>query len=430
MTHIFLDTNILLHYIDFNQIKWEEIIKNSDYTVVIPTTVISELDTKKRENTRVGSTAKKVLSRIKAARKDKDSKLLVAQSVPNDEFFKLNGLDYREKDDHILAIVKMFKDENIDSKVLICTDDTGLFLKCERFNIEVLELNEELYGLKSEPSTTDRELSQLKRENFELKNQQAILEICFDSKELYYKSCIDKGIDLNPLTYWQNQMREIKRRFPKLTYKEKKYEGSILDIMQKWNDILPIQVDNYNKELDEYFKKMDDISMDLIGEWRQNIFSINLSFLISSVGTLPAKNIDLLLLFPEGFVIKDKTLIERVRLPDAPIKPNNSNIFTGPSTLDKRIIDSFKEKSISNSMIKEISHVKVEGKGIFTSVHLKLGDIKHYMNQTNSDVVVQFHNFEEMKSFKILYEITAENIPKKVEGELSVIITSDQNDEK
>jgi hypothetical protein len=48
----FLDTNIYLHYQLFDQIKWPEVLKASEVTIVIPPITLRELNRQKELNTR------------------------------------------------------------------------------------------------------------------------------------------------------------------------------------------------------------------------------------------------------------------------------------------------------------------------------------------------------------------------------------------
>lgn len=47
MTYIFLDTNSLIHYQDFESIRWTDIIKDNDYAIVICPQVLKEVNTHK-----------------------------------------------------------------------------------------------------------------------------------------------------------------------------------------------------------------------------------------------------------------------------------------------------------------------------------------------------------------------------------------------
>lgn len=44
MKYLLLDTNIYLHYIDFEHIDWGTIIGDKEYEIVVPYTVIKEID--------------------------------------------------------------------------------------------------------------------------------------------------------------------------------------------------------------------------------------------------------------------------------------------------------------------------------------------------------------------------------------------------
>lgn len=48
MKYLFLDTNVYLHYMDFEQIDWKSLVCNGDdFTIVVPLIVIREIDKQK-----------------------------------------------------------------------------------------------------------------------------------------------------------------------------------------------------------------------------------------------------------------------------------------------------------------------------------------------------------------------------------------------
>lgn len=44
MKYLLLDTNIYLHYKDFEQIDWDTIVNDKDFTIIVPYTVVREID--------------------------------------------------------------------------------------------------------------------------------------------------------------------------------------------------------------------------------------------------------------------------------------------------------------------------------------------------------------------------------------------------
>ena len=62
MKYLFLDTNIYLHYLDIEQIKWKDIIEDSDFTIVVPRVVLREIDKHKDQSRgKIQKRAKKTL---------------------------------------------------------------------------------------------------------------------------------------------------------------------------------------------------------------------------------------------------------------------------------------------------------------------------------------------------------------------------------
>ena len=44
MKYLFLDTNIFLHFVDFEQIPWADLIGDSEITIVVSDIVAQEID--------------------------------------------------------------------------------------------------------------------------------------------------------------------------------------------------------------------------------------------------------------------------------------------------------------------------------------------------------------------------------------------------
>ncbi len=65
MKYILLDTNIYLHYKDFEQIDWATIVNDKEFAIVVPYIVIREIDKHKDgQKGKIKSRAKAVSSKF------------------------------------------------------------------------------------------------------------------------------------------------------------------------------------------------------------------------------------------------------------------------------------------------------------------------------------------------------------------------------
>jgi predicted ribonuclease YlaK len=64
MKYIFLDTNIFLHFQDFEKIDWLSESFSKACKLIIPPVVIDELDEKKIGTNKIGNHARKILNRF------------------------------------------------------------------------------------------------------------------------------------------------------------------------------------------------------------------------------------------------------------------------------------------------------------------------------------------------------------------------------
>ena len=65
MTYIFLDTNSLLHFQDFENINWNDIVKDPDYEIVICPMVLNEIN--KHKDSSIGKRRERAKKSIKSS---------------------------------------------------------------------------------------------------------------------------------------------------------------------------------------------------------------------------------------------------------------------------------------------------------------------------------------------------------------------------
>lgn len=65
MKYLFLDTNIFLHFVDFEQIPWADLIGDSEITIVVSDIVAQEIDKHKdTAREKIQKRAKKISSKL------------------------------------------------------------------------------------------------------------------------------------------------------------------------------------------------------------------------------------------------------------------------------------------------------------------------------------------------------------------------------
>ncbi|MDB5191338.1 MAG: hypothetical protein JWQ96_901 [Segetibacter sp.] len=191
MNYIFLDTNIFIHFIDFEQIPWNAVIQDQDLvTIVIAPTVFAELDKHKyNANARVSGRAKKVLPKIEKYIDGSSSNKLLLHlmgSRPKDNTFDQYGLDRGEQDDSILAsIIEYTATLSSADRLYFVTNDFGPRLKARSLNLNAIKPDEK-YLAAVEPNPAEIRANALQKELNELKLRIPNVAVTFLDKSVLY----------------------------------------------------------------------------------------------------------------------------------------------------------------------------------------------------------------------------------------------------
>jgi predicted ribonuclease YlaK len=187
--YCFLDTDVLMHFTDFDQADWSGFLNAKQVFLVLPITVLSELNKHKDDGSKPGlqQRARSLLSKI--------AKLLVGTKGPvriKDDVFLMSSrkepriewtdlaLDEKVHDDRILARILLFKEEYPERDVRFLTNDYAAMLKADDRDIPTLMPDGKVLVQKTLKFTVEAELEKTRKELDEYKNRAPKLEIGFD----------------------------------------------------------------------------------------------------------------------------------------------------------------------------------------------------------------------------------------------------------
>lgn len=171
MLYCFLDTNIFLEFTTFDEIDWNKELGVNEALLVVPQTVIQQLDKHKYDprSNRRQDRSRMILNKIEALSDLEDSLvrkgvyLRILQANPNPQWLLEHNYDPDDSDDRIVGAVEFFIEQNPELSVVLLTDDTGPRLKAKTRRIKAIAPREEL-RLENEPDPLQRETNQLRRE--------------------------------------------------------------------------------------------------------------------------------------------------------------------------------------------------------------------------------------------------------------------------
>lgn len=221
-------------------------------------------------------------------------------------------------------------------------------------------------------------------------------------------------------------IEEFKAKYPK----EIRISGtSSIDALSSIGSILAQTVygdpkikEEYFKYLDDCFKEYEEYQEKRMNYENQNRGRVKLYLELTNTGTLPADDIDILLHFPDGFLLySDRDLIKEPKEP----KPLSFVEYCNPlrNLMNFPRVDSLLGRVGTNitSEIRNVSSPKIRRIHSY-DVQIHVRRLKHNQKESLDPIYVVFDNYETAESFTIKYKIQAANVPEEIIDKLSVEI--------
>lgn len=252
--NIVLDSNILLHYRNFEDIPWSEEIGCDDITIVLTAMVIEEIDEKKdNEKGKIQKRAKAVSSRIAEILLDgatcKFPFMYLDNAYATDDERRLYHLD--RNDNQILFDV--MKSDLDKENVTVVSSDNNMLIRAKNLGFKIHRLNDE-YRLKEELSKEEKEAQAAIKELERLKNRKPEPILIFENGENNMK--IKRAVALNRETEVEKRVEELRHKWPEKTVEGEQY--SVLGTT--FSNASPDMIVQYNasrrKFIEDFEKKI------------------------------------------------------------------------------------------------------------------------------------------------------------------------------
>jgi len=443
---VFLDTNISLHYRFFDQIKWPEVLKASEVTIIIPPITLRELNRQKELNTRsrVKQKAGLVLNKLSSLF-DKGLSACIRDGVeicledrdPKRKDYSQLQLNPDIQDDQLIASIVMFRRERPEADVVLVTSDAGLALigKARRHNIQVTKLPESL-KLPEEPDQDQIRIRELEKKVRDLELKIPQISLVFADGSQHATFTLQHPIEMTEDEI-AGKIELVKKQYPKMkqqTKQKSELPGQFAAIAEAManinasmgNVLLPEDIEKYNTGLDEFYQAYSEYLRK--GIWYENLRcrTVNLSIYVANDGTAPAEDVDVFLHFPNGFEIMDKESFPNP--PEPPDPPDE------PKTQMQRMISMIRPPEYFSPIMGHIPDGILASRNVSAPTIRKTGSyevefyakrIKHKLQEATDPLYVLFQSFEAARSFRIDYRLLAANIPEEVTGQLHVVVNKD-----
>jgi hypothetical protein len=434
--HIFVDTNILLHFKIFSELDWPAIVSQGTAKILFAPIVVRELDEHKiggssrkvRERARVVIGKLKEIQAIGSFRiNEREIEVSFLSNEPQVDWH-LMQLDPTINDDRLLASMLLFSQSEkipLDQLTLV-TNDFGLYLKATARRIATIELPDS-FALTLIEDPTDSELKKAKGELQKLRIQFPKLNIHFaggftdiDHKDFVLKQARPAPTELETSDRTKEVEAELLRKVPALNTPSstKQTLGELMGIVavsperiKEYRDAIASYVQAYPSYVKKQYESRERLSR-----------CLRLDLVLSNSGGAPADDSDVFLHFPDGFDLIAQEPLE-IGIPEPPKPPKNMLQELQESLSYSR---NFPDLSYLTPRGHTISAPNVSSLQITRTnsydVRLAVNKIKHNMEIALDPMWVVFPAYDSAKSFSFRYEILTANFPDQFRGELHVII--------
>ncbi len=420
MTYIFIDTNIFLHFQNFQKIDWLTELAVEKCTIVIAPIVLDELDEKKVGTSRIGNKARQVLNQIESLienpqiTENVEFEVILDKPLPN--IYEENSLNFLEQDHRLIASIIDFKQKRNVENIVLCTNDIGPRLRAKQFSISSLKLSDK-YLLPVQQSEEEKKLKRLEQENQKLKNRIPDLSLCFEDQNEFKKFETKDISSKNFNDFKSKRITEIKAKNPHLEHVDP-YKNPLAALTMA---LTADQINSYNKKLDEYYNEYEKVLNQIFEQEIKKSLTFEIKLKLINKGSSPAKDVDLHLHFPDGFELLESNQIEnQIKLPEPPYKPKHKLDF---GQFQMSSLGSYSPNiNIGNNLNFNRPSIK---KTNSYDVDFYRKQLKHGYSENLEELSIIFESYVDIQNFKFEYEISAGNLPEMIKGELNVIFNKE-----
>ena len=424
MKYLVLDTNVYLHYKDFEEIPWKSFF-DDDVVVCVPMKVLTEIDKYKDQGRgKVQKRAKKVSSRFSEIFLQGKTPQLLIEVMNNPPSSAFSDEQYNKdvSDDWIILSALYSNHNNTD--IVVVSSDTGVLFKAKTTGLGFFNLPNDLL-LKEELSDEEKEIKKLKEQLFKYENRQP-------------KPVIEFKDQTNVLTIIRPSFIDVKKELEiyKEQLKEKYSYQPINNGLREDIDYLTGMIQNqiystveqrkeYNKELDEFFKKKERLKEAQLYKQLFDQYFFEIELWVSNVGTSSLVDTAIFISFPDNIPIYGEKSKKKFELED-PFKPVLKNNKT--EYLSKIVVPGY--YSIGpKSEIKRIEIWDDEKKRDKQEVKYGLTRLLHNMRHPLNTSDKIFINIAKCGNFTINWTVIDSALVEPVHGELHVIIKDEEKAE-
>lgn len=461
--YLFLDTNLHLHFQDFDQIDWPKILNCKKACLVFAPIVVSELEQHKydrdsqRRQKRARSITKKINEIILTAETSEEVPVkgrnnvtaLMQTDSPDPSLYP--GLQKGIGDDELVASILKFGSDRQDidrDDIVLISDDGGVLNKARSRGIQIYFVDE-TFRLPDEPTIDQEKINRLERRINELENKQPKLSLSFfgvnfssDSLEFNLKVPPEPGEhylqnlieEERKSIFWASPMpRDTQSNTPQKSEESETIFDTIKNLeatisasalaASMMAGIPQSEIDRYQEDSEKYLQKYQKYLRELFVFEKFSSLAKRISFQVLNDGNIPATGLIIRVTFPEELNVFDWD--EFPDKPERPKKPQTPRrqmdmLLAGPRL---NIPDLSHLSDISSRIAGTVDPDTIGPRITRNSPALAewtRTKVLHQVPLTLTTIGIVFTDQPGNKSYELEYKIFAENLPQPVEGKLSI----------
>lgn len=314
MKYLILDTNVYLHYKDFEQVDWKALIAD-DVTVCVPIVVLREIDKYKDQGRgKIQKRAKRMSSRFSEIFLQGVAPIVSVEEMDNPPSTAFDGTRFHKDINDDWIILSAIHSSLDPANMVVVSGDNGILLKAKHFGLGFFKMPDE-FLVSDELSEDEKEIKKLKEQlaKHETRLPKPLVEFedLMDRLEIVKPAFVDVQKELD---VYETQ---IKALHP--------YKTSIRGSAYG-------QVEAYNRELDEYYEKKIELKRCRLLKQLFDQRFVKIDFWLGNKGTSSLGDTMVFITFPSDVSVYNQDSKKNFRLEDPkdPVLKDNRSSYAFP----------------------------------------------------------------------------------------------------
>lgn len=327
MKYVVLDTNVYLHYKDFEQIDWKSLL-NDDVTVCVPQRVFEEIDKHKDLNKgKIQRKAKRLSARFSEIFLQGTAPRVPVEVLSHPLATAFDDPQYHKEISDDWIILSALHSSFDNATLVIVSGDNGILLKAKQHGLGYFLMPDDLL-LAEEASEEEREIKQLRQQLAKYESRLPDPKVEFEGETPLL--AIEKPQFVNIKDELAAYELEIKGSHAYQSLTDAPNSSNISYLFGSFTQLAYSTIEQrqeYNKKLDEYFeKKLRQKEIHLDQQFMEQRFS-KINFILANIGTAPLGDTTIFVTFPPEVKLysQESKVTVRVEDPMEPVLKNNIN---------------------------------------------------------------------------------------------------------